>query len=839
MPGGKKKRTGGSPQAEQTSPTKQPQAQQPQAGSSTSGDVPPQQATRPRGGYRTAELNTIPSNVTVVRVDAKGRQGQGGRALSALSNFVEIIPMKERQVYKYRVDFSPDIESAPDRRRAFRLATEGILPRVTTAFDGGNDARSSVLVQKGFEKKVAATSGAVLVKAKFVGPVPWNSFELLRMYNINTNEFLKKLGFFRMLPTGGHVHPSLRTELTPEIFMLRGFRTAINAYDRDKILMNMEPYHKLVQAHNVLQLMSQFGGRPNMEENIRSALVGRTVATNYGKITYQIEDVHFDLSPKSTFLDKATQKQVSYMDYYKRKYSITIKDTSQFLMSAVETGKRKRSAEDEEVKLCNLVPELCNLSGLTAEQRTDNRLKTILLQSSQVEPAERVQHMHKFLSTFHSSNDVAEILRGWGYNYADRPVEVQAYQMATEKIGIGRAAQNDKKTWPPVDANTASFEHLLTKDSILAAQPGGVKLAILITRNDQRDRPTILQTLRRGFERIGLQSSPEVIDMPEGDLPQHFVNRLRNISNDTNATMVIMTRQNKERYNAIKKLASVERGLITQVVTARLLTDQRKAAGAALKIGVQVAAKVGGEPWYVNLPLKGAMFCGYDTYHDTAKRGRSFGAFVASVNDKYSRWFSRADAHDRPEELSAQITTNMRLALKRYHEVNKAYPQMIFLYRDGVSDGQLDQVYNVELQDLLKAIKKVNGNIKVTVIVVNKRIGARFYMRSGNGFTNLPPGSVVDDIVTRKERYDFYLISQSTRKGTVTPTYYNIIHDESGFGPHIHQAMAYKLTMLYYNWTGTVRVPAPCQYAHKLALLCGEHLHQSPHTALDDRLHFL
>ena len=32
-----------------------------------------------------------------------------------------------------------------------------------------------------------------------------------------------------------------------------------------------------------------------------------------------------------------------------------------------------------------------------------------------------------------------------------------------------------------------------------------------------------------------------------------------------------------------------------------------------------------------------------------------------------------------------------------------------------------------------------------------------------------------------------------------------------------HSCFSYKLTHMYYNWPGTVRVPAPCQYAHKLA----------------------
>ena len=33
-------------------------------------------------------------------------------------------------------------------------------------------------------------------------------------------------------------------------------------------------------------------------------------------------------------------------------------------------------------------------------------------------------------------------------------------------------------------------------------------------------------------------------------------------------------------------------------------------------------------------------------------------------------------------------------------------------------------------------------------------------------------GTVVDDVVTLPERYDFFLVSQSVRQGTVNPTSY-------------------------------------------------------------------
>jgi len=65
--------------------------------------------------------------------------------------------------------------------------------------------------------------------------------------------------------------------------------------------------------------------------------------------------------------------------------------------------------------------------------------------------------------------------------------------------------------------------------------------------------------------------------------------------------------------------------------------------------------------------------------------------------------------------------------------------------------------------------------------------------------------------VNHTPRYDFFLVSQHVRQGTVTPTHYIVVSDSSGFKPDHIQRLAYKLTHMYYNWPGTIRVPAPCQ----------------------------
>jgi len=126
---------------------------------------------------------------------------------------------------------------------------------------------------------------------------------------------------------------------------------------------------------------------------------------------------------------------------------------------------------------------------------------------------------------------------------------------------------------------------------------------------------------------------------------------------------------------------------------------------------------------------------------------------------------------------------------------------------------------------------------------------------------NPPPGTVVDTQLVHPEWYDFFLVSQSVKQGTVTPSHYHVITDNTGMNPYQMQMFTYKLCHLYFNCkcsvlplrlvprilnafldclgAGTIRVPAPCQYAHKIAFLVGQSLHRDPGTALADRLYFL
>lgn len=182
--------------------------------------------------------------------------------------------------------------------------------------------------------------------------------------------------------------------------------------------------------------------------------------------------------------------------------------------------------------------------------------------------------------------------------------------------------------------------------------------------------------------------------------------------------------------------------------------------------------------------------------------GRSAGGFVASSNFSMSKWYSKVNFHSAREELSSSLAKNVASAIRNWQIKNSETPKGIVLYRDGVGEGNIRYVFDYEITQVRQAMAGVPGakDIKLTFILINKRVNARFFARRGNSVENCPPGTVVDRDITRRDRYDFYLVSQTVRQGTVTPTLCDVIADDSGVAPEILQNLTNQLTFLYYNW---------------------------------------
>nr|AGH30329.1 aubergine [Nilaparvata lugens] len=278
---------------------------------------------------------------------------------------------------------------------------------------------------------------------------------------------------------------------------------------------------------------------------------------------------------------------------------------------------------------------------------------------------------------------------------------------------------------------------------------------------------------------------------------------------------------------------------VEDVVVVALRTLRKKGLmSIATKVAIQMSCKIGGSPWSVDIPIKSTMVIGYDVCHDAKQKTKSYGALVASLNASWSRYYSSVTHHQHGEEIFKDLPLNIIKAITKYQQHNEnQLPNRLLIYRDGVGEGQVNKVFSREVEDVVNALQATYGEQapKMAFIIVTKRLNSRIFL----GNENPPAGTVVDDVITCPEKYDFFLIPQLVRQGTVSPAGYNVIYDKSGLSADHMQRITYKLCHLYFNWSGTVRVPAPCQYAHKLAFLCSQNLHGIPNEDLSDLLYFL
>ncbi|KAF8724213.1 hypothetical protein HU200_021233 [Digitaria exilis] len=88
-------------------------------------------------------------------------------------------------------------------------------------------------------------------------------------------------------------------------------------------------------------------------------------------------------------------------------------------------------------------------------------------------------------------------------------------------------------------------------------------------------------------------------------------------------------------------------------------------------------------------------------------------------------------------------------------------PDQIIIFRDGVSESQFTQVLNSELDQIIEACKYFDEKWepKFTLIVAQKSHHTKFFVPGAP--ENVPPGTVVDNIVCHPRNYDFYMCSHA------------------------------------------------------------------------------
>jgi aubergine len=279
-------------------------------------------------------------------------------------------------------------------------------------------------------------------------------------------------------------------------------------------------------------------------------------------------------------------------------------------------------------------------------------------------------------------------------------------------------------------------------------------------------------------------------------------------------------------YQKLKYFLQTECHVVSQIVLKETINKKGDIQSIVKNIIVQISAKIGDTPWKVlDLPLTdgGAMFIGIDVCHRIGKNEKSVLGLVASLNKGVTNYYSDSVFHNRGEEISVSLLKCFKGALLAFFKQNKLFPSRIFVYRDAVSQGQVEHVYRTEIEQLENAIEiskkelEISQDTKILFILANKRIEQRFFTEQKGKLYNPSHGIVIEEGITRSDRFEFYMISHSGPTGLQCPVRYEVMYDTmKDYKRFDLYVLTNKLCYLFYNFHGPVKVPAPIMYAHTL-----------------------
>uniref|UniRef100_S4RYE2 Piwi-like RNA-mediated gene silencing 1 n=1 Tax=Petromyzon marinus TaxID=7757 RepID=S4RYE2_PETMA len=772
-----------------------------------------------RGGRRRGQMQAMDVGLMTRQTMEHVRQSKTGERLSGqpvklLTNYFKLMSRKMWMVYQYHVTFSPELESK--RLRIALLHEHNELLGETRAFDG-----CILYLPKKLEKVSEVWSKTrqeqkIKITITLTNELPPSSPTAIVLFNIIFRKVLKmvnmqQIGRNYYNPDDAFTIPQHRLHVWP------GFVTSIMCYESD-VMLCADVSHKILRNESVLDFMytlfEQIEER-HFHDACQKELVGQVILTRYNNRTYRIDDISWNRNPSMTFL-KSDGTEVTYYEYYTKHYSLEVKDMQQPLL--ISRSKRKDSVgKTVEIEL-HLLPEISYLTGLSDKMRSDFHLMKDLGLQTQVGPDKRAMTTQKFIEKLQSNPETCNEFAKWGLSFDRQLLSLTGRVVPCEKLyQKDQSYQYNQRQadWSRESRNMKLMTPISLEEWML-----------LFTHNNSNEARAIVDNLMQVGPPMGMHiNKPEMFEVL--DRAQSFVQTLQqNLNHHTQMVMCVLPTIHKGKYDSIKQFLCVERPFPSQCVLARTLSKPQMIRSVATKIALQMNCKLGGELWSVEIPIKQLMVVGVDSYHDSITRGQSVCGFVASLNQTLTRWYSRCIFQHAAQEMIDGLKVCMQC--KNFISLQ-------------IASHSNDVMINVVIIYFLSFLNSYccGSRPKVTVVVVKKRGIARFFEFGRSGLQNPSPGTVIDTEATRHEWYDFYLVSQSVRQGTVTPTHYNVVYDTSNMKPDHMQRLAYKMCHLYYNWPGVIRVPAPCHYAHKLAFLVGQSIHKEPSLDLSDRLYYL
>ncbi|XP_078436610.1 protein argonaute MEL1-like [Wolffia australiana] len=537
-------------------------------------------------------------------------------------------------------------------------------------------------------------------------------------------------------------------------------------------------------------------------------------------------------SAKDSFfsLTDEADRRISVANYFTEQYGIQLKYAHWPCLIA-----------GSERKPIFLPMEVCHIvEGQRYTKKLNERQVTGLLRATCTRPGERESRIKNVVSGSKYAGD--GFLKEFGLSMSCGRTEVKARVLAPPKLKYNESGR-EKVCQPSLGQWNMNNKRMFEAGKV----DHWAFLNLSSLREDSLNR--FIHQLGVTCQQIGILFNPAPMmtfapDLRRATLPQvlnhvhvHCSNVLRQSGTDHLKLLIVVLPERISCYGQIKKICDTSLGIVTQCCLPKNVDKCNRAylENLSLKINVKVNGKntVLVEAVRQEIPLvtdAPTIIIGADVTHPSPGEdsSNSIAAVVASTDwPDLTRYSCLLSAQPPRQEIIADLfesieNSMIRKLLITFYKKVKQKPARIIFYRDGVSEGQFNEVLLYEVDAIRKACATLEENYfpRVTFIVVQKRHHTRLFpvdSKDADRSGNVLPGTVVDTGICHPTQFDFYLCSHAGIQGTSRPTHYHVLYDENNFSADNIQSFTNKLCYTYARCTRSVSVVPPVYYAHLAA----------------------
>ncbi|KAL4127466.1 hypothetical protein QTP88_011637 [Uroleucon formosanum] len=727
-------------------------------------------------------------------------QGTLGRYVNLVTNSIHLFYEEDWMLQKYKIYFNPNVETKI--KKEILNKHKSFLGEY---FLDGDTIYSFVKYEpKKFtiNEDSGSSSLLVIISINHICEVEGSDMTTILLKFVHT--CLRHAQFIRVGsdyydPEATITNKRLGVKYCP------GFTLGVRQCNNELALC-IELSDKLKTAETVLDFLNVSCGNDRnrfscLMNNFKAIIIGTVVLTLYNNELYKIYAVEENLNIYSTFINE-DGSEISYKDYYKQKWNITIRNDKQPMLKTL----------DHNDSTLYLVPELCSITELNKIMGKKHLVKE-LSQYTNYGPNKTINKYNQFLNKLKYTQKFLEALHSWHLYLSRKLIRIPGRILPPINLkGLNHIIPvGDQGNWTEQLKLLKMLETPCIEDWVVLVPSKYFSIVKQFVYN-----------LRNTAEIMAFKlPEPEIVKMNNVS-QRSYMNHLDEIVNrNYDFISCVIKSPNSDIYNEINKKLCLEASVPSQLLSLKQVTTYD--LSKYVKTAIRINCKLGGIPWSIaDINDENIMVVGLDIYQDSLNKHKYYCAVMVSMNGCFTRYFSYVKSLFN-KDISEFYVSSIANALSKYKDLNQKLPRGILIYRDGLKldDESSKETCMCEISLMVEKCLKFycESTIPFAYILVKKSDETKFFTQYNSfNYRNPLPGTIVDSDITDPNIFDFFLISHTVKSGSVSPTYYRVLFNSipQFLIDELHM-ITYYLTHVYYKSSHIIRVPAPCQLAYDLA----------------------